>query len=69
MKTGQKFSDAFKKDAVLQVVDRGYAVKEVAALLGIITKSLYTWKAVFSKPAKVRREDDLMAGELRRVKA
>jgi transposase len=54
---------------VAQVVDRGYAVKEVAARLGISTKSLYTWKAEFSKPAKVRREDDAVATELRRVKA
>ncbi len=44
------FSDEFKKDAVSQVVDRGYAVKDVAERLGISTKSLYTWKAQFSKP-------------------
>jgi transposase len=36
---------------------------------GISTKSLYTWKAEFSKPTKVRREDDAVAAELRRVKA
>ena len=69
MTTGNRFSEAFKKDAVAQVVDRGYAVKEVAGRLGISTKSLYTWKAEFSKPAKVRREDDSVAAELRRVKA
>ena len=33
------------------MVDRGYAVSEVADRLGISTKSLYTWKAQFSKPA------------------
>jgi len=42
MKTGNRFSEAFKQDAVAQVIDRGYAVKEVAARLGISTKSLYT---------------------------
>jgi len=57
MKTGNRFSEAFKQDAVAQVVDRGYSVKEVAARLGISTKSLYTWKAEYSKPAKVRRDE------------
>ena len=69
MKTGNRFSDAFKKDAVMQVVGRGYAVKEVAARLGISTKSLYTWKAEFSKPAQVRRDDSALSMELRRVKS
>lgn len=69
MKTGNRFSDAFKKDAVMQVVDRGYAVKEVAARLGISTKSLYTWKAELSKPDKVRRDDGALSVELRRVKS
>ena len=32
-----------------QVVERGYAVCEVAERLGISTKSLYTWKAQFAK--------------------
>ena len=68
MKTGNRFSDAFKKDAVMQVVDRGYAVKEVAARLGISTKSLYTWRAEFSKPDKTRRDDTALSAELRRVK-
>lgn len=52
----------------MQVVDRGYAVKEVAERLGISTKSLYTWKAEFSKPSKVGREDDSVAAELDWVK-
>ena len=55
MSKGIRFTDEFKRDAVAQVVDRGYAVSEVAKRLGISTKSLYTWKAQFSKPAKVVR--------------
>lgn len=30
-----RFMDAFKRDAVAQVVDRGYPVREVAERLGI----------------------------------
>jgi len=64
-----RFTDEFKKDAVAQVVDRGYSVKDVADRLGISTKSLYTWKAAFSKPDKVRSDEAVLSAELRRVKA
>ena len=47
MNKGIRFTDEFKRDAVAQVVERGYAVSEVAERLGISTKSLYTWKAHF----------------------
>ena len=39
-----RFTDEFKRDAVAQVVDRGYPVREVAERLGISTKSIYTWQ-------------------------
>ena len=63
-----RFTDEFKRDAVAQVVERGRAVSEVAERLGISTKSLYTWKALFSKPAAVRSAETDLAAELRRVK-
>lgn len=68
MSKGIRFTDEFKPDAVAQVVERGYAVSEVAERLGISTKSLYTWKARFSKPVKVREAEADLAAELRRVK-
>jgi transposase len=37
-----RFTDSFKRDAVAQIVDRGYAVSEVAERLGVSTKSLCT---------------------------
>ena len=49
MSAQNRFSDEFKKDAVSQVVDRGYPVAEVAERLGVSTKSIYTWKAQFAK--------------------
>jgi transposase len=63
-----RFDDAFKRDAVSQVVERGYLVREVAERLGISTKSLYTWKAQFSKPENVRDDEAALSSELRRVK-
>lgn len=56
MSKGIRFTDEFKQDAVAQVVERGYAVSEVAERLGISTKSLYTWKAQFAKSPRVRSE-------------
>ena len=63
-----RYRDDFKTDAVSQVVNRGYSVREVADRLGISTKSLYTWKAQFSKPCKVRDDEAVLSSELRRVK-
>jgi len=64
-----RFTEEFKRDAVAQVVDRGYAVSEVVERLGISTKSLYTWKARLSKPAKDVRIDTGQTREIRRLKA
>jgi len=50
--SGIRFTDESKRDAVAQVVDRGYSIAEVSERLGISTKSLYTWKAQFSQPRK-----------------
>ena len=47
-----RYSDEFKIDAVVQVVERGYAFKELAERLGISTKSIFTWMAKFSKPQR-----------------
>lgn len=68
MSARNRFSDEFKKDAVSQVIDRGYPVAEVAERLGVSTKSIYTWKAQFSKPGKVREREDEQASEIRRLK-
>lgn len=59
-----RYSDEFKIDAVAQVTERGYSVKEAAERLGIGTKSLYTWMAKFSKPQRVSDQE----AEVRRLK-
>jgi len=68
MAKGIRFTDEFKQDAVAQIVERGYAVSEVAERLGHSTKTLYTWKAQFAKPAQVRDAELDLAAELKRVK-
>lgn len=54
--SGIRFIDEFKRDAVAQVMKRGYSVAEVSERLGISTKSLYTWKTQFSQPPHVQAE-------------
>ena len=68
MSKGIRFTDEFKQDAVAQVVERGYAVSEVAERLGISTKSLYAWKSEFAKSPLVRLEVADQAAEIRRLK-
>jgi transposase len=57
MSTRIRYTEEFKRDAVAQVTDRGYSVKEVAERLGVCTKSLYDWKKQFHKPSKERKQE------------
>jgi transposase len=69
MSTGIRYTEEFKRDAVAQVTDRGYSVREVAERLGVCTKSLYDWKKQFSKTSKDRKQEVADSGEIRRLKA
>jgi len=64
MGTGN-FTDEFKRDAVAQITERGYAAKEVSARLGVSTRSLYSWKRKFAKAVSGDTEKD---AEIRRLK-
>lgn len=43
------FSDKFKRDAVVQLTERGYPVAKVSQHLGVIPHSLYELKKRFAK--------------------
>jgi len=45
--SGKRYTGEFKIEAVRQVTDRGYPVKEVAERLGVTTHSLYAWLKKF----------------------
>ena len=64
-----RYTEEFKRDAVAQVTDCGYSVKDVSVRLGISTKSLYDWKAIYHKPEPERQRDAAQANEIRRLKA
>ena len=40
---GKKYSRDFKEEAVQQVTERGYSVRDVAARIGVSMHSLYKW--------------------------
>lgn len=69
MSSGIRYTEEFKRDAVAQITDRGYSVKEVADRLGVCTKSLYDWKKHFHKPEKERAQETSDAAEMRRLRA
>jgi len=57
--TNQRYSAEFRDEAVRQVLDRGYSVKEVSQRLGVSAHSLYKWvKAVKPRPDK-RSDEEL----------
>ncbi len=69
MTKGIRYTEEFKKDAVSQVTDRGYTVKEVSDRLGISTKSLYDWIKQYRKPESLRATETEQVRENRRLKA
>ena len=62
------FSEDFKRDAVIQITERGYPVLEVSKRLGVSPHSLYAWKKKFSEPSggddKDAESDAMFGGEI-----
>ncbi len=74
MDKGKRYPEEFKIEAVKQVSERGYSVKEVAERLDISTKTLYHWVAKFGaqspgKQAQANEQAEIarLKSELRRV--
>ena len=56
----QKFTAEFREEAVRQVLDRGYSVKEVADNLGVSKHSLYKWLKGARPRPEARRDEELL---------
>ena len=50
---GTRYSKEFKVEAVSQVIDRGYSVREVAGRIGVSEHSLYRWVQAARKADEV----------------
>jgi transposase len=64
-----RYTEEFKKDAVIKVTVRGHSVRDVSERLGVSTKSLYDWIKQYSKPEPVLQEEGNLARENRRLKS
>ena len=60
------FSDEFKRDAVVQITERGYPVAEVSQRLGVSAHSLYAWKRQFGRQASSDAGKDAEIRQLKR---
>jgi len=58
--SNQKYSAEFREEAVRQVIDRGYAVKDVARNLGVAPANLYKWVKQTKPTPEKRRDDELL---------
>lgn len=72
----QRYTPEFKDEAVRQVTEKGHAVQEVAARLGVSSHSLYKWVKAVRPEKDEQRADELLdakkeilklRAELRRV--
>ena len=68
MSKGKRYTTEFKKEAVKQVIERGYSVAEVAERLGICTKTLYQWRTDFHGSPNEIKSSDAQA-EIAKLKA
>ena len=73
--SNKRYTDEFKIEAIKQVTERGYSVKEVANRLGVNSNSLYNWMRKFDEPKPrdinnqdLQAENAKLKAELRRIK-
>ena len=74
MGRGQRFTEEFRVEAVRQVTERGFGVKDVSERPGVSPYSLYQWIKRYGVPTEQRlvKEDQAtrikgLEAELRRV--
>lgn len=67
--SSKRFTEEFRIEAVKQVTERGYAVKDVSERLGVSTWSLYNWIKEYSAPPSVRQADQDQASRIKRLES
>ena len=55
-----RYTQEFREEAVRQVLDRGYSIKEVSENLGVSTHSLYKWVKVARPSEKSSAKQELL---------
>lgn len=74
--SGKRYTDEFRAEAIKQVIERGYTVKDVAERVGVSPHTLYEWvrkarghrgRGNPDELDQARREVARLKSELRRV--
>jgi transposase len=67
MGKGQRFTEEFRVEAVKQVTERGFAVKDVSKRLGVSPYSLYQWIKRYGIPTEERLAKEDRAGRIKKL--
>lgn len=65
--SGKRYTEEFKVEAVKQITDRGYSVRDVAERLGVTDKSLYVWLKRYGNDSEQYQVEKNQQGEFRRL--
>ena len=52
-----RFTPDFKAEAIKQITERGYSVKDVSERLGVSDHSLYSWLKVSVRPSHLANDE------------
>lgn len=67
--SSKRYTEEFKVEAVRQISERGYSVREVAQRLGTTTHSLYAWRLKYGKGSQHAAQKEDQQAELRHLRA
>ena len=67
--SGKRYPEEFKIEAMKQVTDRGYKPADVAARLGVTTKSIHDWIKKYGCQSPEQHKVSQQEDELRKLKA
>jgi transposase len=64
-----RYTDEFRIEAVKQVTENGYSIKETAERLGVHIKSLRSWVKKFGTPEarEANRQTEVTSAEIKRL--
>ena len=54
MMSNQRYTEDFKREAVAQIAEHGYKIKDVSERVGVSDKSLYAWCKRYANPSQIR---------------
>ena len=66
--SNQRYTEDFKREAVAQIAEHGYKIKDVSERLGVSDKSLYAWCKRYANPSPLTQDNAQLQLEVARLK-